>query len=274
MSVVIPVRDGVGVIERCLDALAAQHLPPPFEVIVIDNASRDETLRVAQAHPLQPVVVSEPRRGSYAARNAGIAQAKAPALAFTDADCVPDPGWLRAGTAALAAAPLVGGCIAPYGDAGTAAARYDRALYLQQDDYVTRLGFAATANLFVRREVLDRIGGFDDDLRSGGDLELCRRALSAGFALGYEPAAVVRHPPRGSARELWRLHRRLGAGWAALARRGLHPPWWRDPALRWPTLGMVVTAVNDDGPPVRRRRLAPVHAVAMTARWTGRLLGR
>ncbi len=274
VSVVIPVRDGVADIGRCLDGLAAQVAAPPFEVLVVDNGSTDGTATVARAHPLAPRVLTEPRAGSYAARNAGLAAARGSIVAFTDADCVPRPGWLAAGAAALADADLVGGRIETAGAGAGPVARYDAANYLDQRDYVERQGFAATANLFVRAEVFAAVGRFDAALGSGGDLELCLRATAAGYRLALAAGAVVVHAPRASYGELWRLHRRLGAGWAALAARGLRPPWWRDQALRWPSFGMAVDRVNTTAPPLRRRQVLPAHLTAVTARWVGRLTRR
>lgn len=271
VSVVIPVRDGSGVINRCLDAVRAQTDAPPYEVIVVDNASADDTETLARAHPLQPLVVTEPRRGSYAARNTGVQTASGAVIAFTDADCMPRAGWLAAGVRALDDVDLVGGRVVIAGDATTPVARYDAANYLDQAHYVRRQGFAATANLFARAEIFDAVGRFDETLKSGGDVEWCGRATAAGRRLAYADDAVVDHEPRTTYGELWALHRRLGAGWAVLAARGLRPPWWRDPALRWPTFGQAVDAVNTTEPPLRRRQVAAPHVTAMTARWVGRL---
>lgn len=277
VSVVIPARNAAPSLPGCLDAIAAnlrEPDPPATEVIVVDDRSSDGTAATARNHPLAPRVVTGEGKGSYAARNAGLAVAAGAVLAFTDADCMPRPGWLAAGVRALQEKDLAGGrIVAPAGPVSPIG-RYDRALYLRQEEFVAAQGFAATANLWVRAEVMRSLGGFDSSLLSGGDLEFGLRAGAAGFRLGYAEDAAVEHLPRQSWRELWRLHRRLGAGWAVLARRRQRPPWWRDAALRWPSLGMVVDAVAADGEPLRRRQLAPIHAVAMAARWTGRLTGR
>ena len=271
VSVVVPVLDDARRLAACLDALAAQAGAPPFEVVVVDNGSSDDSVAVARRAAVQPVVVREPRRGSYAARNAGIAASCGARLAFTDADCVPAPDWVARGVAAPGA--VVGGAVVMTPSAApTAWERYDRALYLRQDELV-RQGFAATANLWVDREVLDAVGPFDPVLRSSGDLEWGRRAGRAGFPVAYAADVVVAHAPRTDRRGTWRLHRRLGAGWSALAQRGEWPGVLADPALRLP-LGAVVDAVAADGPPLRRRQLAPVHAVAVAARLTGRVTGR
>ena len=111
VSVIVPVLNDEDGLRRCLDALMAQSTTHRFEVIVVDNGSRDETVAVATSHPIKPSVRTEHRRGSYAARNAGIQAARAPLLAFTDADCEPGPGWLDQGIAALQEADAAGGRI-------------------------------------------------------------------------------------------------------------------------------------------------------------------
>jgi len=276
VSVVIPARDAAATIGGCLDRLAAQTGGPAYELIVVDDRSTDETATVARNHPSGLRVVAGAGRGSYAARNAGAAVAAGEILAFTDADCLPAPGWLAAGVRALdeAGVDLVGGRLVITGGPRTGPARYDRGSYLQQQQFVAEQGFAATANLLVRRSVFDRLGGFDAGLHSGGDVEFGGRATAAGLRLAYAPDAVVEHPPRASYRELWQLHRRLGAGWAALARRGLRPAWWRDPALRMPTLGMVVEQLDAVGDPARRRELLAAHLTVRLARVVGRLTRR
>ena len=274
-SVVIPARDAGRWLGACLDALSDQVGAPSHEVIVVDDGSTDGTGDLARSHQAVTHTVAGPGRGSYAARNAGLAVATAPVLAFTDSDCVPDPGWLAAGMAAIdAGADLVGGEItAAAGGPLNAWERYDRAVYLRQDELTSHEHFAATANLFVRRAVIDDVGAFDASLRSGGDYEFGRRATAAGYRLVYEPVARVSHRPRRGLVETWRLHRRLGAGWAALARQGARPGLGRDRAL-WLSLGSVIDRAAAAGDAVRRREIAHVHAVAMAGRWTGRLTGR
>lgn len=278
VAVVIPARNAADTLGYCLDGLAAQDGAGRFRTVVVDDGSTDATAAIAGHHRISPVVVRGPGRGSYAARNAGAAAAEAAVLAFTDADCIPSPGWLAAGWTALNDTDhswdLVGGRIAWLTEAEGPVARYDRATYLTQEQFVTEQAFAATANLFVPAAVFHRLGGFDEGLRSGGDVEFGNRARAAGYRLGFADDAVVWHRPRTTYRELWALHRRLGTGWAALARRGLRPAWWREPALRMPTLGMVITGAAAQGDPVRRREILPAHVTARTARIVGRLTGR
>ena len=270
----LPVRNEASNLPHALDALAAQVAPCPYEVVVVDNGSSDATAEIAGSHPLGVLVVHEPARGPYAARNAGIAASRGDVLAFTDADCRPDPAWLAEGMAALEEADLVGGAIVQERSATpTVWERYDRATYLRQEHYVAEQGFAATANLFVRAEVFTSVGVFRPELVASGDLELGRRATAAGHRLVYAPRARVLHRPRADLRSTWALHRKLGSGFAELARAGLRPAPWADPALR-ESLRVATWLVSQDGPFVPRRRLAPVHGVAMAARWVGRVTGR
>ena len=273
----MPVRNGSATVVACLDALAAQRGAPPFEVIVVDNGSTDETVNAVAAHPLAVHLETEHVTGSYAARNRGAREARGAILAFTDADCVPEPAWIAEGAAVLAhGADLAGGPIIPLAsDAPTIWERYDTAAYLDQQHHVEIDGFAATANLLVRRSVFDAVGGFDQSLRSSGDVDFCRRSRAAGYTLAYAPAARVRHEPRTTLRETWKLHRRLGAGWTALERRGAWPRIPDDRALR-PALGTIVAAARQSGGggSLRRRHLFAAHALVVLARWTGRLTGR
>jgi glycosyltransferase involved in cell wall biosynthesis len=271
VTVIVPARDAAPAITALLDALHAQTLAP-VEVIVVDDASRDGTAALVAAHPVGARVLTGDGRGPYVARNLALRQARAPVVAFTDADCVPAPQWLERAVAALAPGVIVGGRIEQQRrEDATVWERYDRATYLDQRELVDQ-GFAATANLVAHTATLRELGGFNDALRSSGDRELGQRATAAGVRVVYAPDAVIGHAPRKDARGVWKLHRRLGAGWRALNRMGRAPSWWQEPALRVP-LGRVVELVAVDGPPLRRRQLAPVHAVAMAARWRGRLLG-
>ena len=216
VSVVVPVRNGRAQLPLLLAALERQTLPRDrFEVIVADDASDDGTPDIVREHPLGArVVVCETRGGSYAARNRALLEASADVLAFTDADCVPSPDWLERGLAAMAqpGADLVAGHIEiPLGGRPSAAALIDCARHLDQARAVGE-GFGATANLWARRDVVERVGGFNADLISGGDTEFGHRAQASGATLRYAPEVRIVHPPRGAARELARKAYRLGYG--------------------------------------------------------------
>jgi glycosyltransferase involved in cell wall biosynthesis len=275
VSVVIPVLNEAMRITACLDAVAAQVDAPLMEVIVVDNGSRDSTLDLVRAHRVGARLTVERARGPYAARNAGIGAARGEIIAFTDADCLVDERWVARGAAVLdAGADLAGGRVVQMASTEpTIWERYDRATYLRQDRFIEKERFAATANLFVGAPVFADVGRFVPELTASGDLEFGRRATDAGYRLVYAPEAIVRHHPRTTLRDTWRLHRKLGMGFSELARFGIRPRPWQDRAMRT-RLGTIVDLVAADGPPVRRRQLAPVHALVLAALWVGRLTGR
>lgn len=226
VSVVIPFRNARNDLPTIVDALKRQTLGQSnFEVIWVDDASRDEGGRwlSEQLAPGWRLLVHPEARGSYAARNTALSNAAAESVAFTDADCRPDADWLEHGLAALRSAPRIAGRIhlelSPH---PTVAERVDAGRFLRQHRYVEE-GFAATANLFVQRAVFDRVGGFDEDLISGGDHEFGWRCERAGIPIRYVESVVVNHPARTSLGQLLRKARRVGIGIGQVVRRGRMP---------------------------------------------------
>lgn len=235
VSVVIPVKDGARSLPPLLDALAAQTLArEDFEVIVVDNASGDATADVARAAGATVAYEAIPNRSR--ARNAGVAAAGAPLIAFTDADCVPDARWLEALLACADRAPLVAGdVVTTTGTPPNAVERFEVLWRFGQKWWVEQ-GWAATANLLMRREAFDAIGGFDTTWRHiGEDADLCFRAREAGYGLAYCGEAVVHHDAEDSLRPL--LERAWRHGYSVnqfMARHGAGERAWRRPwvALR------------------------------------------
>lgn len=186
ISVVIAARDAERTLPATLDGLAAQELDEPFEVIVVDNGSRDGTAAIAEAHPrVDRVVRRERGAGPGAARNDGVAASTGEVIAFTDADCVPTPVWLRAGVSCDA--DIVQGRVEPAGPAGP----FDHTLWVTQET-----GLYETANLFVRREWLDP--GFEDVIDAGGrpfgeDVVFAWRAKRRGARTAFAPGALAHH---------------------------------------------------------------------------------
>jgi GT2 family glycosyltransferase len=230
ISVIVPVRNGAGSIPALLDSLEAQTLARDrFEVIVVDNDSSDDTAKVAAAHGA--IVVHEPIANRSRARNRGAAAARTRLYAFTDADCVAHPGWLEALLGCQDLAPLVAGEVRTrVSERPNAIERFESLWRFGQAAWVNQ-GWAATANLLVRSEAFDAIGGFDATWRHiGEDADFCVRAKNAGFRLGYCPDAVVDHDGERELRPfLWRFFRHGYSVNQAFYRLGLGHRAWTNP---------------------------------------------
>jgi len=225
ISVIVPVWNDETRIGPCIEALRNQSLRSDlFELIVVDNASTDSTASIAARYP-DVVLLHEPRPGSYAARNAGLARARGEYVAFTDSDCTPKSDWLEHGLRAVrgrADVGVVAGQVVfcePQGPYDRACLNYERHLSMRQEENV-RNGLAITANWFSRKSLLLENGGFDAALRSGGDHALSRRISKTGLRTVYLPTAVVVHPPRTQIAEIAAKARRVvGGRWASATGR-------------------------------------------------------
>lgn len=201
VSVIVPVHNGARTVPALCDALLSQTYPRDgCEFLLVDDGSTDGAMDQAWLPPGFRVL-RQTRGGSYSARNTGVASAAGGILAFTDADCRPRPNWLAAGVAMLlrGEADLLGGAVnMECQDPGRVVQLYDCAMNIPQAYFVQHIGFAATANLFTRREVFEAVGGFDGGLRSGGDQKFCEAAAARGHRAHYCPEAIVDHWTRDS----------------------------------------------------------------------------
>lgn len=228
VSVIVPVKDGVDLLIRCVDALLGQDYPPDrFEVIIADNGSATSPAGAVPEDP-RVTVIDEPRPGSYAARNAALKRASGEILAFTDADCLPDRGWLRTAAGFLVDNPdvaMIGGRVRleyRHGEPRNGPEWFEFVQGFPQENYL-RTGFAVTANMVTRRAVFDRIGDFDASLLSGGDAEWGRRVRSAGLGQRFLSDAVVHHPARDTWDELATKTRRTTTGIVRRTAKGARP---------------------------------------------------
>jgi GT2 family glycosyltransferase len=206
VSVVIPTHGRAARLEPLVAALEAQSLPKDeFEVFIVDDASPDRTVEVLESLARQTslrlqVLRHSECRGPAAARNLGWHSARAPVVAFTDDDCIPDPDWLRAGLAAQDGEPriVVGRTAPPPDQIERAAEPFSRVMQ------VDSVRFFETCNIFYRRADLDAAGGFDERFRrpSGEDIDLALGVLQSGIEAVFAGEALVHHDVRpGSFRD-------------------------------------------------------------------------
>jgi glycosyltransferase involved in cell wall biosynthesis len=221
-----------GAVRSVLDQRVA--ITPAFELIVVDNNSTDNTREVIERFAAvdgRVRYIFEPRQGSSYGRNAGLREARAPLIAFTDDDVRTAADWLAAIVRAFGEHPeadVVGGRVLPLWPAGPpvwltrnhwaplALVDYGEVSFAINAEYPVCL---VSANLAFRRPVLDVVGGFAPDfqlvkdgiLGSVEDHELLLRVLRTGRTVIYDPRITV-HAEIQSKRLERAYHRRWHTG--------------------------------------------------------------
>ncbi len=241
ISVVVCTYNGARTIRDTLENLRRLEYPN-YEVIVVDDGSKDATPTIAGEYGFR--LISTENRGLSNARNTGMEAAKGEIVAYIDDDAYPDPQWLTYLAASFMSssyAAIGGPNIAPSGDGWVAdcvANSPGGPIPVLVSD--TEAEHIAGCNMAFRKANLKAIGGFDPQFRTAGDdVDVCWRILERGWKLGYSPAAVVWHHRRNSLRIYVRQQVGYGKAEAMLERK-------------WP-----------------ERYNAPGHVS-----WTGRLYGR
>ncbi len=221
VSAVIPTLDRPALLHECLASLAAAD-PAFAQVIVADQSAESPMVGISAA----VIMLRLEARGISRARNAGLEHATGDWVYFPDDDCTVPPDVLARFDAVIAAQPDVafvsarvlspaGRALMPSADARA------RRLHLHDDVLRTVM----SPGLFVRRDVLAEIGGFDEDLGvgarfpSGEESDLLFRILESGRHGWYAPELVVTHPEpfevRGARAQAERAFQ-YGRGWGAL----------------------------------------------------------
>ncbi len=191
-SVIVPARNAQATLPRTLEALARQEAGATYEVIVVDDGSTDATGAIARSAPGPVRLVAQAGSGPAVARNRGVAESSGAVIAFCDADVFPTPGWLKAGLAALEGADIVQGRVLP--DPLVPLGPFDRTLWI-----TSQAGLWETANLFVRRELFERSGGFEEWLHPrigkaiAEDTWFGYRAQRLGARSSFSELALAHH---------------------------------------------------------------------------------
>lgn len=191
LSVVIPAHNEEAFIGRALESVLAHAGEAVTEIVVVDNASTDRTAAVASGFP-KVRVVSEPRKGSNNARQRGFLAATGELVAFLDADTRIHAGWLPALRAAFARTPDLVCLSGPFRYEGISGfqdlwARYVWGALSRLVQLCTGHMISGT-NFVVKREALEKIGGFDTRiLFYGDDVNLGRRLSAVGPMRFYGP---------------------------------------------------------------------------------------
>lgn len=204
ISVIIPVFKDWDRLMLCLNALNAQkNANSAFEVIVVNNDPKDSFVP-SDTFSFPIKFLKQPIPGSYSARNMGLYEAEGEALLFTDSDCIPEQYWISQAIKLMKAgsSDLFAGDIKLFSQVENKYVRYEKAFAFSNSYYVSKENFGVTANLLVKKDIIDSIGGFNAGLFTGGDSEFCNRAVNAGFKIEYSPELMILHPARTSWTEL------------------------------------------------------------------------
>jgi hypothetical protein len=228
VDVVIPVAGSAALVADVVTRARAMTLREGDTITVVDNRG---------AGVEDPdVLVATDVHTSYFARNAGARRGSASWLLFLDADVRAPPDLLDrlfADAPGPRTAVLAGAIIdEPVGPGAPMALRYAELKQPMARDLRRPRAFAETANCAVRREAFEAAGGFREDVRSGGDADLCWRIAAAGWDLEGRSGAAVVHRNRATVARMLaqRFRHGTGAGWLAREHPGAMP------ARRWPGL--------------------------------------
>ncbi len=212
ISVLVTVCNAQHHIGGVVEMLDRQELDGRWEIVVCVGPSNDKTLEALSSmtanHP-RLVVAATSTPGIPAGRNAAVRASSASLLLFCDADDEPEDGWLATMASSLREHRLVAGSVqirTPTGTDGTTPKTLDSAPYLHPYGY---LPYGLTANLGVRRSVWDLLGGFDERMRWGDDVDFTWRAQERGVSLGRCDALVYK-VARSTPWARFRQHYRFG----------------------------------------------------------------
>lgn len=239
LSVVIACYNGQETLPVQLDALVAQQDPVPFEVILADNGSSDQSASIARSYADRldiRVIDASAVKGPGHARNVGVAAARADRIAFCDADDEVATTWVRAAYTALEDREFIAGKV-DIEKLNSAATRRSRVMAQQQglQDSAVGVGFkhAGAGNMAFRREVFEAVGGFDESLRCLQDSDLCWRMQLAGTRLDYVPELVIFTRLRSTFSSMARQGFLYGRSFAQLeGRYGVNPQAGEEMAAR------------------------------------------
>ena len=218
VTVIIPVKNEEEKIERCLEAVYNQTLKP-FEVIVVDGYSADNTVENARQFPV--MIIYEDYGTVGGARQVGVENAEAEYIAFTDADCIPERNWLENLVMGFGDGIVgVGGGTRNIGKGlwensialaldsflGSANSVQDRVF--KEKQFVKSI---SGCNSMYRKEDLIKVGGFDVCLSINEETELNRRLTKLGKLL-YTPNAIVLHNQNRNLRDFTKRNYLFGYG--------------------------------------------------------------
>jgi glycosyltransferase involved in cell wall biosynthesis len=213
ISVIIPHLDQPEGLKACLASLCSQERTAgPVELIVVDNGSKVMPVEICSGFGV--TLLSEPTPGPGPARNRGVSHAAGDILAFIDADCIADKGWLSQIERSFsedATLAIMGGDVriaCQNRSRLTLLEAYESVFAYRMKEYIAKQGFTGTGNLAVRADVFAAVGPFGG-IDIAEDRDWGQRALKLGYRTHYCPDMIIYHPARRSLAEIaqkWQRH--------------------------------------------------------------------
>jgi cellulose synthase/poly-beta-1,6-N-acetylglucosamine synthase-like glycosyltransferase len=210
VSIIVAAYNSQETIQECLQAILAQNYPAEFfEVIVMDGASKDATVKIAEQFPIKVVSI---RLNAPAAYNYAMKIAAHPVLGFVDADAKVEQDWLSKLVPHLSEPQVAGvsGSIETWNSQNPWARSIGYELKNRYQRIGKYTGRIATMNLLLKRAVIEEAGGWDENLPSQYDTDLGYRLSAKGYRIAYEPSAVCYHYNRPTLRTYYRQQLQYG----------------------------------------------------------------
>jgi len=275
LDLVVATVDRADDLDALLDSLDAQTYRG-FRLVVVDQNADDRVYRLLAERPTPDSLRLSSPRGLSRARNAALPHLTADLVAFPDDDCVYPPDLLERVVRRFATEPGLGGLSGrPVAADGTVIGRWPASPLPITPDTVWHRANSHT--IFLRREVVQQVGAFDEALglgsetpwSSGEEIDYVVRALRAGARIEYDPSLVVTHPVKAvSAAELVALGRRDGGSVGYVLARNRYPARVVLRMLVRPAVGTLVSLALLDGTRAR------FNAATLAGRLSGLRAGR
>jgi glycosyltransferase involved in cell wall biosynthesis len=192
-TLVIPGKNCEKTIAACLEAVVPMLGRGLAEVIFVDDASTDTTAEIVDRYPVR--LLRGRGEGPGSARNIGWRAARTPWVWFIDSDCVAEPDALDI-LLEHTAAPSIAGVGGSYGNMrpdSLLACLIHEEIVERHSRMAPRVDFLASFNILFRRDVLEEIGGFDEDYMLAQDAEMSYRVVEAGYELAFDARSRVKH---------------------------------------------------------------------------------
>ncbi len=224
-SVIIPAYNAEATLPALLRSLLSQTYGEDFEIIVVDDCSRDATPEIAGIFGCR-LISSGQNRGPAHCRNLGAGNAAGRVLVFTDSDCRVESDWLEQldkcfsngdadvimGRLVLLPSTFLGDSISALGFPAGGALGFEKVWKVSEDGFTKSL---SSCNCAVRKKVFEEVGGFDESFpyAGGEDSFLAYTLVRAGYGIGYRPQVVAYHGARDSLRDFvkWQFHRGISS---------------------------------------------------------------